>query len=93
LQITVENKAETPGPGEYSPKGEFSKTGEYFLSKFRSTGAKTLYKSRRETLQHLNVDKYCPGPGMYKLPSDFGYPDLAFARTQKLVMRRSSSQI
>lgn len=89
--MTIANKAETPGPGQYSPKTEISKTGEYFLSRFKNTGAAALYKSRRETLNVMKDTRYGPGPGSYLLPSDFGYPFSAHKSGKK--HRRSTSQI
>lgn len=86
-------KAETPGPGQYSPRTEFSKTGQYFLSHFKNMGTTALYRSRRQTLSELKGDKYSPGPGTYRLPSDFGYPDLNSGVKVRLHSRRSTSQL
>jgi len=60
-----------PGPGQYSPKGEMSKEGSYFLSKLRSSQCRSHYHADRATL--LTQRLATPGPGSYRLPSDFGY--------------------
>ena len=70
-----ENKTiSSPGPGQYSPKNEMtSKDGNYFVSNFKSNGVRTFYHTNRMTMEVAKEKKMIPGPGMYKLPSDFGY--------------------
>jgi hypothetical protein len=48
-----------------------NKDGSYFVSKFRSSMCRTHYHSKRSTLERARLDT--PGPGSYRLPSDFGY--------------------
>ena len=67
-----QNNKLTPGPGLYSPQGGFSKDGSYFVSKFKSSMCRTHYHFDRSTLA-LGEKKGTPGPGSYRLPSDFGY--------------------
>lgn len=49
-----------------------NKTGSYFVSKFMSSMCRTHYHSERKTLSP-NTNTKTPGPGNYRLPSDFGY--------------------
>lgn len=60
-----------PGPGTYDPNVGLNKTGSYFLSKFMSSMCRTHYHSDRNTILTKNIST--PGPGNYRLPSDFGY--------------------
>ena len=62
----------SPGPGVYSPSGGFSRDGSYFVSKFKSSMCRTHYHFDRNTLAGEGK-KGTPGPGNYRLPSDFGY--------------------
>ena len=59
-----------------------NKTGDYFLTKLKSSGARTFYHFDRCTfipssrLSKLFLCLWCldtPGPGSYRLPSDFGF--------------------
>lgn len=61
-----------PGPGTYNPDGGMNKTGSYFLSKFMSSLCRTHYHYDRNTLL-VGKSVQTPGPGNYRLPSDFGY--------------------
>jgi hypothetical protein len=71
--ITLKNSPAklNPGPGQYSPSGEFSKEGSYFVSKFSSSMCRTHYHADRSTFKTSRMST--PGPGTYRLPSDFGY--------------------
>ena len=48
-----------------------NKTGSYFVSKFMSSMCRTHYHFDRATLAGQKLAT--PGPGNYRLPSDFGY--------------------
>jgi hypothetical protein len=76
---------QVPGPGQYSPKMEMSKTGDYFFSKYTSAGTRTFYHSNRQTIQLPTCAKVTPGPGHYRPPSEFGYyePRKKFVKTAK----------
>ncbi len=60
-----------PGPGRYTPMGEMTKQGSYFVSKFKSSMCRSHYHADRHTI--LGYTIATPGPGSYRLPSDFGY--------------------
>jgi len=60
-----------PGPGNYSTGFGISKEGKYFNSKFHSSKCRSFSKSARATLELFGVKN--PGPGQYRLPSEFGY--------------------
>lgn len=44
--------------------------GMYYCSKYNDSKATSFTKAKRETNKVANVS---PGPGMYKLPTEFGY--------------------
>jgi hypothetical protein len=46
-----------PGPGFYSPTGDFTKDGSYFVSKFRSSMCRTHYHFERKTLAGAKIGK------------------------------------
>ena len=61
-----------PGPGTYKPKYEMTPEGDYFVSTYKSSNCRTFSTSARDSspAKHaLDV----PGPGSYRLPSEFGY--------------------
>ena len=60
-----------PGPGRYDPGTTITKDGSYFVSKFHSSMCRTHYHANRKTVLSYMIDT--PGPGNYRLPSDFGY--------------------
>lgn len=62
-----------PGPGTYNPSASITKDGNYFVSKFQSSMCRTFYHFNRETMSGARKTKGIPGPGSYRLPSDFGY--------------------
>lgn len=78
-----------PGPGSYDPKTGINKTGSYFVSKFRSTIGPSFGHSIRKTASaatfgisfefHYLALENTPGPGSYRLPSEFGYYESASA--------------
>ena len=67
-----ENKDnKVPGPGNYDTKREdLSPDGKYLLSKMRNSLVRSFASSERER----GVPKsMIPGPGAYRMPSEFGY--------------------
>jgi hypothetical protein len=61
-----------PGPGSYdvSANQDISASGKYCLSKTSNCPSRTFSSCARKD---LNDDPRTPGPGNYKLPSEFGY--------------------
>lgn len=60
-----------PGPGQYSKRTiAFNSKGSYFLSKMKNSGCNFFNKSKRSCNTRVSSS---PGPGSYRLPSDFGY--------------------
>ena len=67
----------TPGPGAYEPKTNLSKTGEYFVAKFKNSNAPSFNlpslprfkESKKETV---------PGPGAYTLKVGISDPSASF---------------
>jgi len=66
--------AKFPAPGKYPIVDGLNKEGLYNLSKFRNSLCRSFSKGGRNTLG-INIKKKdpYPGPGNYKLPSEFGY--------------------
>jgi len=69
-----------PGPGTYEPN-------QTCFGKSRNSS--TIYVTDRKLTMEDMSKKYMPGPGMYKLPSDFGYVDFKKNRNLKSVARKS----
>jgi len=65
-------KSANPGPGTYNPSASLTDDGSYFVSKFRSSMCRTFSHGVRKNAS-LGSFEYTPGPGSYRLPSDFGY--------------------
>ncbi|KAL4443097.1 hypothetical protein ABPG74_002164 [Tetrahymena malaccensis] len=61
---------QTPGPGTYKPIVSINPDGKYFVSKFKSSNSRSFTHSKRIT---NGVSQFTPGPGSYRLPSEFGY--------------------
>ncbi|EAR85445.1 sperm-tail PG-rich repeat protein (macronuclear) [Tetrahymena thermophila SB210] len=61
---------QTPGPGTYKPIVSINPDGRYFVSKFKSSNSRSFTHSKRIT---NGVSQFTPGPGSYRLPSEFGY--------------------
>jgi len=74
----TELKPGYPGPGTYEPASAISKDGSYFVSKFQASLCRTFSHSMRKNASMTNVAT-TPGPGSYKLPSDFGHYESAKA--------------
>jgi hypothetical protein len=62
-----------PGPGSYNFEEKFLKTG-CILSKYKYEGARKFSQSSREIFEKQKFE--IPGPGSYKLPSEFGYVEV-----------------
>ncbi|CAD8195647.1 unnamed protein product [Paramecium pentaurelia] len=63
-------KDNTPGPGSYKQIGNINPLGTYFCSKFGASKCNKFPRAQRSMSDHHNSS---PGPGTYKLPSDFGF--------------------
>jgi len=68
----IEVKSPNPGPGTYDNPATLSQNGSYYVSKFRSSFCRTFSHSMRKNLALPNTLNN-PGPGSYKLPSEFGH--------------------
>lgn len=62
-----------PGPGAYTLKVGIGDTASSFLSTFTSPKTRTFYHSDRKTIDIPKHIMNLPGPGNYKLPSEFGH--------------------
>jgi len=84
--------ANLPAPGSYPLQPAISPKGSYYLSKFKSSGVRTFGHSQRSPsqssfrnflsnfpLSNFSLDNV-PGPGSYRLPSDFGYYESKFSK-------------
>lgn len=65
-------KQRAPGPGAYEPGDGISAKGRYFLSTMQSSKAPHFLKGPRDTSTSPSRVS-TPGPGSYRVPSDFGY--------------------
>ncbi len=61
-----------PGPGQYMPAPALTPSGSYAISKFRSSYCRSIAKAPRASLNESYVRLSTPGPGSYKVPSEFG---------------------
>jgi len=68
----IELKDDNPGPGTYVANASISTDGSYFVSKFKSSLCRTFGHSIRKN-HSISTIVTSPGPGSYRLPSDFGY--------------------
>jgi len=63
-----------PAPGKYNRIDEINETGKYNLSKFKNSMCRSFSKADRNTMGiNINKKSAIPGPGNYRLPSEFGY--------------------
>jgi len=69
----------TPGPGHYRDRNIMNKEGQYVLSTNRSDGQRPFLQDKREL--KLEGNRYTPGPGNYRMPSDFGHYDKPMMET------------
>ena len=65
-----------PGSGSYNPQNDLSNEGKYVLSKNQSAGKRKFLLGRRLSFTEFSAKRsQTPGPGSYRLPSDFGHYD------------------
>lgn len=81
-----------PGPGQYPAYPGISKSGVYFLSKFKSSMCRTF---GARYLDHAfgGAPSQTPGPGSYRVPSEFGEytaQDKYIKETERTEERRRS---
>jgi len=62
-----------PGPGTYTPTASIRDDGSYFVSKFKSSMCRTFSKGIRKNNSLISFGPAVPGPGSYRVPSEFGY--------------------
>jgi len=62
-----------PGPGTYPSTPTLKEDGSYFVSKFRSSLCRTFSKGIRKNQSMTTFGPGIPGPGYYRVPSEFGY--------------------
>jgi Sperm-tail PG-rich repeat len=60
-----------PGPGQYEAKDYTD--GVYTLSKFKNAGVRRFGTAARVLAVLNHTQRDMPGPGAYRVPSDFGY--------------------
>jgi hypothetical protein len=72
VDMSKGESAQKPGPGTYDPTDYIN--GEYIISNFRSKAVKILRpQTEQGDRSRLAKANAVPGPGTYRLPSDFGY--------------------
>jgi len=70
-----------PGPGHYDKRSvSMSNKGKYFIAKMKNSGAGFFGKSKRKM---GNLLKGTPGPGSYRMPSDFGIYEASAPKKSK----------
>jgi hypothetical protein len=68
----IELKPGYPGPGTYDNPQSLNPDGSYFVSKFKSSFCRTFSHGMRKDASNPSFVG-TPGPGSYKLPSEFGH--------------------
>mmetsp|Transcript_36338 Transcript_36338/g.32606 ORF Transcript_36338/g.32606 Transcript_36338/m.32606 type:complete len:137 (+) Transcript_36338:435-845(+) len=63
--------SQEPGPGQYDTKLGIKPGGFYYISKYKSNLARSFGTSGTRAVSTDRRD--VPGPGSYRIPSDFGY--------------------
>jgi hypothetical protein len=58
------------GPQKYNAVGTFSAKGDYFVAKYRGSGARSFSHAHRATFDTTNKN---PGVGTYSVPCEFGF--------------------
>jgi hypothetical protein len=71
--IATDFTKQNPGPGTYSP----SQTAVDMAWKYRNNNSFNLYVKDRKIELHDKTKKDIPGPGTYRVPSDFGHIPLS----------------
>ncbi len=70
----LRSSVDSPGPGNYQPKLNLDAKGSYAYSKWKSSGAPLFTKAtRRVDLETSKTRKITPGPGTYRLQTEFGF--------------------
>lgn len=82
---------EKPGPGAYNVGNEINPKGSYFLSKYKTNVGRTFGISMRKQASTGTLRSEVPGPGSYRLPSDFGIYESKTHRVQPLTTRHDKS--
>ncbi|KAL4445011.1 hypothetical protein ABPG74_018739 [Tetrahymena malaccensis] len=89
----------TPGPGQYQDKDTLSPDGLYRNSKYLSQSRTKFATTPRKPIRNIS---YGPGPGGYKLPSDFGQygssraysgANLSFEKSRRGSIKHNSSYL
>jgi len=75
----AELKSGNPGPGTYDNPATINPNGSYYVSKFRSSFCRTFSHSMRKNTSNPSFVS-TPGPGSYKIPSEFGHYESAKAQ-------------
>lgn len=73
---------QNPGPGQYPLNTGISKDGQYFVSGFKSSKCRSFAHDVRRTFSQDNL-RGAPGPGQYRIPSEFGYYESAQKLTEQ----------
>lgn len=67
---------DVPGPANYQPKLNLDSKGAYAYSKWKSSGAPMFTKASRQVdLDTSRTRKMTPGPGTYRVQTEFGFYD------------------
>ena len=69
---------DSPGPGNHNSSTiEINPQGRYSLSKLQNAKVRSFGNAKRKSLNERSQSNFvlnsAPGPGNYRLPSDFGY--------------------
>jgi len=82
---SMRTSAAIPGPGLYNLKLDLNMKGNYSFARYRNSGAPVFTKGKRDTNLDTSVTRkrknhstnfsniVTPGPGSYRMQSDFGY--------------------
>lgn len=76
LTFVATLKQRAPGPGTYAPKDGISAQGDYFVSTMKSSKAQHFAKGPRNASLATASRTSTPGPGSYRVPSEFGYYEI-----------------
>jgi len=80
-----------PGPAEYTPGITIANTNGQFISKIPTPAGRTFYHFDRDTLKLPTSARMTPGPGNYRLPSDFGHYESKHAKKMERSHKRRLS--
>lgn len=70
-RFPANKQSNDPSPVTYRLEDTINPKGSYYLSKFKSSGVRTFGNAARSSSQ--SQFHAVPGPGSYRMPSDFGY--------------------